>query len=36
LGDSFEIAAFHDAVLTSGGLTLPVLSEVVEEWIATV
>lgn len=34
LGDAFSIAGFHDAVLTSGGLTLPVLARVVEDWIA--
>lgn len=33
LGDRFSIADFHDAVLTSGGLTLPVLTTVVGEWI---
>jgi uncharacterized protein (DUF885 family) len=33
LGARFDIAAFHDAVLGSGGVTLPVLGELVEGWI---
>lgn len=32
LGDRFVIADFHDAVLTSGGMTLPLLGRVVEDW----
>jgi len=32
LGDEFVIADFHDAVLTSGGMTLPALGRVVEDW----
>jgi uncharacterized protein (DUF885 family) len=31
LGDRFEIAAFHDAVLGSGALPLPILERVVRE-----
>jgi len=34
LGDAFDIAAFHDVVLGSGGVTLPVLATLVDEWIA--
>ncbi len=34
LGTDFSHADFHDAILTSGGLTLPVLAGVVEEWLA--
>lgn len=33
LGDRFDIVAFHDTVLTSGGMTLPLLAGVVEDWI---
>lgn len=36
LGDRFDIKAFHDTVLTSGSIPLPVLAELVEEWIDTV
>ena len=35
LGDEFVIADFHDAVLTSGGMTLPALRTVVESWVKT-
>ncbi len=34
LGDRFDIAAFHDVVLASGAVTLPVLASIVETWIA--
>lgn len=33
LGDGFDIKTFHDTVLTSGSVPLPVLAELVEEWI---
>lgn len=33
LGSAFDIRAFHDVVLGSGGVTLPVLRGLVEEWI---
>lgn len=32
LGDSFDLADFHDAVLGSGSLPLPVLDDVVAGW----
>jgi uncharacterized protein (DUF885 family) len=34
LGDRFDIKAFHDAVLGSGALPLPLLDEVVGSWAA--
>lgn len=34
LGDRFDLPGFHDAVLGAGGVTLPVLREQVEEWVA--
>lgn len=36
LGDDFTWAGFHDAVLTSGSLPLPLLEERVDAWIAEV
>ena len=36
LGDRFEIKAFHDAVLSSGLLPLPVLEQVVDRWVDSV
>ena len=33
LGDRFDLAAFHDVVLGSGAVTLPVLEELVQGWI---
>ena len=36
LGDRFDIKEFHDTVLTSGAIPLPVLAELVEEWISSV
>jgi uncharacterized protein (DUF885 family) len=33
LGDEFDIGAFHDAVLTKGGLPLPLLKHDVRGWI---
>ncbi len=35
LGVGFDIKGFHDAVLTSGGLTLPVLGQVVATWVGS-
>jgi uncharacterized protein (DUF885 family) len=35
LGDRFDIAGFHDVVLGSGGVVLPVLAELVEDWITS-
>ncbi len=34
LGAGFDVKAFHDTVLGSGPLPLPVLGEVVERWVA--
>jgi uncharacterized protein (DUF885 family) len=34
LGDNFDIKGFHDAVLGSGTVGLPVLREVIHRWIA--
>jgi uncharacterized protein (DUF885 family) len=34
LGDAFDVRAFHDTVLGSGSLALPVLGDVVERWVA--
>lgn len=36
LGRRFNIKAFHDTVLTSGSIPLPVLASLVEEWIESV
>ena len=35
LGSSFDIRRFHDAVLSRGAITLPMLRQVVDEWIAS-
>ncbi|TFW17308.1 DUF885 domain-containing protein [Duganella callida] len=35
LGDKFNIKAFHNVVLETGNVPLPVLEKVVDEWIAT-
>ncbi len=34
LGDRFDLRAFHDAILLSGALPLPVLEEEINAWIA--
>ena len=34
LGARFELAAFHERVLANGGITLPMLREVVSRWVA--
>ncbi|MCP4447795.1 MAG: DUF885 domain-containing protein [Myxococcales bacterium] len=36
LGDAFDIKGFHDAVLSQGAVTLPVLAAQVEAWVASV
>lgn len=33
LGDRFDLRAFHDTVLSSGPVTLPMLRQLVERWI---
>lgn len=33
LGESFDIVGFHDTLLTSGSVTIPVLTQLVEAWI---
>jgi uncharacterized protein (DUF885 family) len=35
LGAAYDIRDFHSAVLDHGSLPLPVLAQVVEEWIAS-
>ncbi len=34
LGESFDIKGFHDTILSSGALPLPVLAHLVDEWVA--
>ncbi len=36
LGDRFDIKGFHDAVLAQGAVTLPILGDLVEEWVSSV
>ena len=36
LGDKFDIKAFHDQVLTHGGLAMTSLESVIDDWIAKV
>ena len=36
LGDRFDIQGFHDAVLTSGAVRLPILAELVGAWVDSV
>ena len=35
LGPKFDIREFHDRVLQYGAVTLPMLSEMIERWIAS-
>ena len=35
LGARFDIKAFHDVMLVSGAMTLPLLGEVVDDWIGS-
>jgi uncharacterized protein (DUF885 family) len=35
LGDQFDIKGFHDAVLSKGAVTMPVLEQQVAEWVKT-
>ncbi|MBW2540873.1 MAG: DUF885 domain-containing protein [Deltaproteobacteria bacterium] len=35
LGERFDLRAFHDRVLENGSITLPMLEESVEAWVAT-
>ena len=34
LGERFSLRAFHDQLMAAGAVTLPVLEEVVEDWLA--
>ncbi|HEY8923726.1 MAG TPA: DUF885 family protein, partial [Polyangia bacterium] len=34
LGPAFDLRAFHDVVLGSGAVSLPVLGKTVESWMA--
>ena len=34
LGDGFDIKGFHDAMLVSGAMPLPMLTSAVDEWVA--
>ena len=34
LGERFDIREFHDQVLADGAITLPMLRQVIEHWIA--
>jgi uncharacterized protein (DUF885 family) len=36
LGDRFDIKGFHDAVLAHGAVTLPILGDLVDEWVASI
>ena len=35
LGESFDIRSFHEVILGQGTVTLPILEELVNQWIAT-
>jgi len=34
LGDRFDLRAYHDRLMAAGAVTLPVLEEVVDDWLA--
>lgn len=34
LGSSFDLRAFHDALLANGSLPLPILDQQIQAWIA--
>jgi uncharacterized protein (DUF885 family) len=34
LGAKFDIRSFHDVILTSGPVPLPIMEENVEQWMA--
>jgi uncharacterized protein (DUF885 family) len=36
LGSKFDVKAFHDLLLGGGAVSLPVLREQVDAWIATI
>ena len=36
LGDRFDIKGFHDTMIASGAMPLPLLAEAVEDWIQSV
>ena len=35
LGDRFDIKGFHDHVLGSGAVSLPILADLVEAWVSS-
>jgi uncharacterized protein (DUF885 family) len=35
LGERFDIRAFHDRILEDGSVTLPMLNEKIDRWIAS-
>jgi uncharacterized protein (DUF885 family) len=36
LGDRFTHRDFHEVVMTAGGVTLPILEEIVDDWLSRV
>ncbi len=34
MGERFDLRAFHDRVLENGSITLPMLKESIEAWVA--
>ncbi|HYE48205.1 MAG TPA: DUF885 domain-containing protein, partial [Azospirillaceae bacterium] len=36
LGDRFDIRGFHDAILTNGSVSMPILEQVVDDWVRSV